>query len=93
MISPSYSFRHFAETVRGKDVFTVIYLAEQEATEAWRKTYRKRGVYDDTELRSCSYQLKLIGLIDFLRHGIAPKRALEDEEFLLFDGIARHGRQ
>lgn len=72
MISPKFNFEQFADAVKGKDVFDIIYLAEKEATEAWRRTYRKQVFIGDEEVKSQYYQEKLIGLIDYLRHGVKP---------------------
>ena len=90
MISPEFNFKHFAEAVRGKDLYDIIYIAEREATEAWRRTYRQQNYIGDEEIRSQYYQEKLIGLIDYLRHGVKPMMAKKnngkrsDSDFQLF---------
>ena len=73
MISPKFNFEQFANAVMGKDVYDIIYLAEKEATEAWRRTYRKQSYIGEEEANSRYYQEKLIGLIDYLRHGVKPR--------------------
>jgi hypothetical protein len=69
MISNSYDFDAFVEAVKGKQTREIIYLAEKEATEAWRAAYHHRSGSADW-FRSKSYQDRLIGLIDFMRHGV-----------------------
>jgi hypothetical protein len=78
MISSDYSFRHFVESMSGKNHQEIICLAEKEATEAWRSSYRKQNGSGEW-LRSKSYQDRLIGLIDFMRHGVRTYRFEENE--------------
>ena len=77
MISSDYNFDHFVEVIRQKGYYDAVYLAEQEATEAWRTTYRSQGPNGGGV--SHQYQQKLIGLIEYLRHGIKP-RSLSDKD-------------
>lgn len=86
MISPTFSFQRFAEAVQGKDESEVIRLAEKEATVAWRLTYRRDGIIDDDTLKSKAYQDKLIGLIDYMRHNVAPK-SWDETEYQLISSI------
>jgi hypothetical protein len=83
MISDKYSFAHFVKTVIGKDHLDIIYLAEQEATEAWRQS-RQMNHQEDNEIRTnLSYQSKLLGLIDYMRHGLQSKDFTPHERQLL----------
>jgi hypothetical protein len=81
MISRGYSFKEFAEAMQGKNPQEIIYLAEKEATEAWRAAYRHRQGSEDW-FRSKSYQDRLIGLIDFMRHGVNTFQFDEQDLYL-----------
>ena len=73
MISTTYSFAHFVDAVKGKDHSDIIYLAEQEATEAWRQSVQKAsGANSDIQV-NLSYQTKLLGLVDYMRHGLQSR--------------------
>ena len=92
MISSGYSFRQFIDAVKGKNPQEIICMAEQEATEAWRASYRKRNGSGEW-MKSKSYQDRLLGLIDFMRHGIKVHRFEEHELRLcrtLLDGTPGH---
>jgi hypothetical protein len=82
MISATYDFEHFADSVKGEDYFDIIYLAEQEAIEAWR-VCRKGSLSDG---KSASYQSKLKGLIHFMRYGVKPSN-LNNRDVKLFNLI------
>ena len=71
MISADCDFEKFVREIRGKDYYDVIYLAEKEATQAWRRSYRNQYGPCGSEA-SRNYQEKLIGLIRFMRHGVKP---------------------
>ena len=79
MISNQYSFVHFVNSVKGKDHLDIIYLAEQEATEAWRKSMQKTGRATQTIQDNLSYQSKLLSLIDYMRHGLQSKEFTPQE--------------
>ena len=83
MISDKYSFVHFVKSVKDKDRLDIIYLAEQEATEAWRQSMQKdnRGMVNIQD--NLSYQSKLLGLIDYMRHGLQSKDFTTKERQLL----------
>ena len=83
MISDKYSFAHFVDTVKGKDHLDIIYLAEQEATEAWRKSKQLNGQAGNDIQNNISYQSKLLGLIDYMRHGLQSRDFTPDERQLL----------
>ena len=84
MISSDYNFETFVEVIRDKGYYDAVYLAEQEATEAWRTTYRSQGPEGSGQSRQ--YQQKLIGLIEYLRHGIKPN-ILSDEDIEICSAI------
>lgn len=42
MISSSYDIEEFVEAVRDREYAEVIFLADKEAVQAWRETYRRR---------------------------------------------------
>jgi hypothetical protein len=77
MISSDYNFERFVKVIREKGYYDAVYLAEQEATEAWRTTYREQGKNGSGE--GHQYQQKLIGLIEYLRHGIKPKSLTDSD--------------
>ncbi len=84
MISPTYDFEHFAKQVKNKEFFEIISLAEQEATLAWGRTYRREAAQDGIAMRSMEYQSKLLGLIDYLRHSIKPKE-VDQQDLALYN--------
>ena len=83
MISDKYSFAHFVNTVKGKEHLDIIYLAEQEATEAWRESKQINSLSGSDIQNNLSYQSKLLGLIDYMRHGLQSRDFTPDEKQLL----------
>jgi hypothetical protein len=83
MISNKCSFAHFVNTVIGKNHLDIIYLAEQEATEAWRQSRQMNQQEGNQIQTNLSYQLKLLGLIDYMRHGLQSKEFTPHERQLL----------
>lgn len=84
MISANFDFEQFADTVKEKDFFDVIYLAEQEAIKA-RRISNKNKLSNRTDFDLCrSYQSKLKGLIHFMRYGVKPY-GLNDHDSQLFN--------
>ena len=81
MISSDCDFEKFVRAIKGKNTYDVIYLAEKEATLAWRQSYNDHLKKDGTDA-SRRYQAKLIGLIDFMRHGLKPS-SLNDQDLQL----------
>jgi len=86
MISPSFNFEQFVESVQDKDFHDIIDLAENEATVAWRTVYRKHGSIDQGTTKSRDYQNKLLGLIDYIRHSVKPTSFCE-QDLQLFDRV------
>ena len=82
MISETYDFQQFADSVKGEDFFDIIYLAEQETIEAWRVCRKGRS----SDGKCASYQSKLKGLIHFMRYGVKPTN-LNNRDVKLFNLI------
>jgi hypothetical protein len=77
MVSDDFRFRQFAKIAEGKEYHEIIYLAEQEALQAWRMAHPSKGLTDTERSRCLEYQQKLLGLIAYLRHGMLPKGSEE----------------
>ena len=91
MISSNFDFQQFADTVKEKDFFDVIYLAEQEAIKAWRIT-NKNKLSNHIEFDLCrSYQSKLKGLIQYMRYGVKPL-GLDNQDNQLFNFLYQNTR-
>ncbi|MGD8366098.1 MAG: hypothetical protein PVG78_00535 [Desulfobacterales bacterium] len=73
MVSDDFRFRQFAKIAAGKEYHEIIYLAEQEALQAWRMAHPSKGLTEAERSRCLEYQQKLLGLIAYLRHGLVPK--------------------
>ena len=84
MISSTFDFEQFADTVKKEDFFNVIYLAEQEAIKAWRISNKNKSL-NNADYELCrSYQSKLKGLIHFMRYGVKPN-GLNKQDDQLFN--------
>lgn len=70
MISPELDFRQFLEATKKKDVYETIYLADQEAIAAWRRSYRSNGSSKADDQQSTDYQNKLKRFIYHLRSSV-----------------------
>jgi hypothetical protein len=70
MISPEYDFEQFVQAAKKKDVYEIIYLAEQEAIGAWRQSYRSTGSANHSDQKSLDYQNKLKNLIYHMRSSV-----------------------
>jgi hypothetical protein len=75
MISPEYDFKQFVEATKQKDVYEIIYLAEQEAIGAWRQSYRSPGSNNDEDQKNIDYQNRLKNLIDHMRSSVKPSKS------------------
>lgn len=73
MVSDDFRFRQFAVIASGKEYHEIIYLAEQEALQAWRMAQPSKGLTETERSRCLVYQQELLGLISYLRHGLLPK--------------------
>ena len=88
MISDEFRFQQFVEIATGKPYHEIIYLAEQEALQAWRKAHPSKGMSVEKRTQSLRYQQLLLDLISYLRHGIVSQD--RDEET---DGLFRFIRK
>ncbi len=86
MISPSLNFEEFANSVMHKEHLSIIYLAEQEAVEAWRLSNKKNGSPIKNIEKSYNYQTKLLSLIDYMRYKIRLSDC-DKKDFILFNKI------
>ncbi len=89
MISSTFDFEQFADTVKEEDFFNVIYLAEQEAIKAWRFSNKNKSLNNDDYELCRSYQSKLKGLIHFMRYGVKPN-GLNEQDDQLFNFLYHH---
>lgn len=88
MFSINCDFDMFVREVKGKDYYDIILLAEQEATQAWRRSYNNQS-RDCASSASRTYQQKLIGLIGYMRHGLKAS-IFSDEDLLLCSQLQGH---
>ena len=88
MISESLDLGDFVETIRGKDYREIMYLAEQEATDAERLFYRKRTSDDFEDKTVSSYARVLKDFLFFMRYGVRPA-GLTEEDFQLFRSVCK----
>ncbi len=79
MISPSCDFKTFVEEVKHKDYPDIIYLAEQEAVEAWRLAQRRIRKGSLNHQESMRYSDTLKELIFFLRNGKKPRESRRED--------------
>jgi hypothetical protein len=89
MISESYSIKEFVEAIRNKDYLEIVYLADQEATEAERFSNRlkaRNGIQKET---SREYANTLKDFIVFLRHGINPSAVIKESDFDLIHSLRK----
>lgn len=73
MISQNCDFKMFIEAVKSKDHMEVIYLAEQEATEAERLSFQSHSNPEEIQKCGQEYSGLLKGLIQYLKYSIKPK--------------------
>jgi hypothetical protein len=82
MISPEYDFEQFVEAAKKKDVYEIIYLAEQEAIGAWRRSYQSNGSANDSDQKSVDYQNKLKNLIYHIRSSVNQSKTKDTFNFI-----------
>jgi hypothetical protein len=80
MISSDFSIRQFIEAIKEMDHWEIIYLADKEATEAWRNSYGDKSA---SAGKSKTYQAQLIRLIRCLKSGVQLPRVSDPEDRLL----------
>ena len=86
MVSPGCDFKLFVEELKCKEYPDIIYLAEQEALEAWRLAQRRIREGSMGHQESMRYCETLKELIFFLRYGIKPRESSR-EDLELFDVV------
>ena len=86
MISSSCDFKEFAETIKDNDFFNILYMAEQEATDAERQFYR--GKTSRKEKCGRQYADTLKCFLSYMRYGIKSK-SVSDDDYQLFQAIHR----
>jgi hypothetical protein len=92
MISAACDFEQFVEAIKDKDYFEVVYLANQEATEAWRRSYRLRTSPGAQRQNSVAYEHVLKGFISYLRYGLTPP-GLSGTDLALFQSVCDNLRK
>lgn len=65
----------FIESVRRKDRSEVIFLADREATRAYRNSLRPCDGLRQHSSQWCQYSKNLVQLIYFLRHEVRPTKS------------------
>lgn len=83
MISPSFDIHQFIENIKEKDVSDMVYLAEQEAVQTWKRTYSRTGTLTEEQKNGLMYENKLLKIIDYIRNGIKHKDISELDPELL----------
>jgi hypothetical protein len=87
MISKSRDIREFFEAVKDRVYSDIIYLAEQEATEAERFFYLTRSSQERTSLESKKYADLLKDFISYMRYTIKPTD-IREENIRLFRSLS-----
>jgi hypothetical protein len=88
MISSSCDFKEFAETIMDDDRINILYMAEREATDAERQSYRIKTSRTDREKCGKQYADTLKCFLSFMRYGI-KSASVSDDDYKLFQAIHR----
>ena len=88
MISSSCSIREFADALQGKDYLEIIYIAEQEATEAERSLYRPKTAKSFRQNGGEKYANLLKDFIFYIRYGVKTP-AISDSDFQMFRSLRK----
>ena len=89
MIASTFDINDFIAKVADEEYLDMIYVADQEATQAERCIYNPRcGTYDSLE-HIQSYADDLKRLINFMRYGIKPSGVAPDR-FLQIQRLREH---
>jgi hypothetical protein len=86
MISTNCDIREFIAELENKDFFEMIYLLDQEATEAERQLFNPRSELSKKRICGPEYVSNLKNLIFYLRYGARP-RGLRKEDIRLLDQV------
>jgi len=89
MISSTYSMPEFIEAVSNKGYQDIIYMAEREATEAERMTYRPRVSSEAKKMGCEAYARNLKHFLFYLRYHVKPT-GVSDGNFQLFELISHN---
>ena len=92
MISESYNIKEFIEEMRGKDYLEIVYLANQEATEAERFSNQCRKKDEAMGKVSMEYATVLKDIIFFLRHGIKTSSISRQLDFDMLHSLQKNLR-
>ena len=73
MISQNCDFEEFIEAIKSQDHMEIVYLAEQEATQAERFMFRSQS--DPEEIQKCAkeYSALLKKFIQYIKYDVKPK--------------------
>lgn len=86
MLSSSFDIYEFIDKVKGHSGQEIIYLADQEATEAERHLYKKQPV--ETGEHASNYVMLLKDVVLYMRHGIQTQAVRQIElPFMATDAL------
>jgi hypothetical protein len=86
MISANCDIREFITGLENKDFFEMIYLLDQEATDAERQLYNPKSEISERQICGPEYVSKLKNIIFYLRYGAKP-RGLRQEDISLLESV------
>ena len=85
MISPSYDIDEFIKAIQNKGYLDVICLANQEAIDAWRLSYRQRRFDNTQNGKDRNYEYLLKEFISLLRAAVTyRKKDIEEDIYKQF---------
>ncbi len=83
MISSSCDLKQFMEEIKDREYSDIIYLADQEAVEAWRQSRRRKDAHGSDKGTWARYADILDAFIQFMRYGVKPP-GIDHAELQLF---------
>ncbi len=86
MISANCDIRETISALGEKDFFEMIYMLDQEATEAERQLFNPKSSSCERQVCGPEYVENIKNLIIYLRYGARPK-ALQKEHTRLLDAV------
>ena len=81
MISPDCNISVFIESIKSRDPYTAIHLADKEATKAERNALRSNSSKHEDQPCGQDYSEQLKSLIRYIRYSTKPKLP-EGHDFL-----------
>jgi hypothetical protein len=87
MISANCDIREFISNLENKDFYEMIYMLDQEATEAERQLFNPKSKLCEKQICGPEYVANLKNLIFYLRYGAQPK-GLQEEYALMLDSFS-----